>query len=167
MFVAGGGFKGGIAYTAAPTSSASRRSRTGSPYHDLHATLLNQLGMDHTKLTYRYAVAIPSHRRPRRNRERHPCLGLSSHARSPCSAWLWSLAQDDAKSRKTVRDAVYTSAQAERGKQVYEANCVDAATSKISRARQIPTAGARARRSSAPASFRISASRRRARSSTR
>ena len=23
--------------------------------HDLHATLLNQLGMDHTKVTYRYA----------------------------------------------------------------------------------------------------------------
>jgi hypothetical protein len=23
--------------------------------HDLHATLLNQLGVDHTKLTYRYA----------------------------------------------------------------------------------------------------------------
>ena len=23
--------------------------------HDLHATLLHQLGMDHTKLTYRYA----------------------------------------------------------------------------------------------------------------
>ena len=30
----------------------------------------------------------------------------------------------DPKSRKTVRDPVYTAAQAERGKQVYDANCV-------------------------------------------
>ena len=33
-------------------------------------------------------------------------------------------AQEDVKSRKTVRDPVYTTAQAERGKQVYQANCV-------------------------------------------
>jgi len=26
--------------------------------HDLHAALLNQLGVDHTRLTYRYAAAI-------------------------------------------------------------------------------------------------------------
>ena len=41
--------------TAPPTSSGSRREQNRVSIHDLHATLLNQLGMDHTKLTYRYA----------------------------------------------------------------------------------------------------------------
>jgi mono/diheme cytochrome c family protein len=51
-------------------------------------------------------------------------------------------AQDDAKSRKTVRDAVYTSAQAERGKQVYEANCVTCHLAELDGSAN-PTAGAR------------------------
>jgi mono/diheme cytochrome c family protein len=40
------------------------------------------------------------------------------------SVALLPAAQDDAKSRKTVRDPVYTAAQAERGKQVYQTNCI-------------------------------------------
>jgi mono/diheme cytochrome c family protein len=50
--------------------------------------------------------------------------------------------QDDAKSRKTVRDPVYTTAQAERGKQVYEANCVTCHLADLDGSAN-PTAGAR------------------------
>lgn len=51
-------------------------------------------------------------------------------------------AQDDVKSRKTVRDPVYTAAQAERGKQVYEANCVTCHLADLNGSAD-PTAGAR------------------------
>jgi hypothetical protein len=54
MFVAGGGFKGGIAYGSTDEFGFKAEENRVS-IHDLHATLLNQLGMDHTKLTYRYA----------------------------------------------------------------------------------------------------------------
>jgi hypothetical protein len=54
MFVAGGGFKGGIAYGSTDEFGFKAEQNRVS-IHDLHATLLNQLGMDHTKLTYRYA----------------------------------------------------------------------------------------------------------------
>jgi uncharacterized protein (DUF1501 family) len=54
MWVAGGGFKGGIAYGA--TDEFGFKAVEGrTSIHDLHATLLHQLGMDHTRLTYRYA----------------------------------------------------------------------------------------------------------------
>ena len=59
------------------------------------------------------------------------CVGPSVAAR-----------QDDAKSRKTVRDPVYTAAQAERGKQVYEANCVTCHLADLEGSAN-PTAGAR------------------------
>lgn len=59
-------------------------------------------------------------------------------------------AQEDVKSRKTVRDAVYTAAQAERGKQVYEANCItchlaelDGSANPTANARGAPLAGTR------------------------
>jgi mono/diheme cytochrome c family protein len=51
-------------------------------------------------------------------------------------------AQDDAKSRKTVREAVYSAAQAERGKLVYEANCVTCHLADLDGSAN-PTAGAR------------------------
>ncbi len=51
-------------------------------------------------------------------------------------------AQDDAKTRKTVREAVYSAAQAERGKQVYEANCVTCHLAELDGSAN-PTAGAR------------------------
>jgi len=54
MFVAGGGFKGGIAYGATDEFGFKAEQNRVS-IHDLHATMLGQLGMDHTKLTYRYA----------------------------------------------------------------------------------------------------------------
>lgn len=50
--------------------------------------------------------------------------------------------QEDVASRKTVRDPVYTAAQAERGKQVYEANCVTCHLADLDGSAN-PTAGAR------------------------
>ena len=50
--------------------------------------------------------------------------------------------QEDVKSRKTVRDPVYTAAQAERGKQVYEADCVTCHLADLDGSAN-PTAGAR------------------------
>jgi mono/diheme cytochrome c family protein len=50
--------------------------------------------------------------------------------------------QDDVKARKTVRDPVFTTAQAERGKQVYEANCVTCHLADLDGSAN-PTAGAR------------------------
>jgi hypothetical protein len=54
MFVAGGGFKGGLAY-GSTDEFGFKAAENPVSIHDLHATLLNQLGVDHTKLTYRYA----------------------------------------------------------------------------------------------------------------
>jgi len=54
MFMAGGGFKGGLCYGA--TDELGFRAVEGRmSVHDLHATLLHALGIDHEKLTYRYA----------------------------------------------------------------------------------------------------------------
>jgi mono/diheme cytochrome c family protein len=50
--------------------------------------------------------------------------------------------QEDVKARKTVRDPVYTAAQAERGKQVYDANCVTCHLADLDGSAN-PTAGAR------------------------
>jgi hypothetical protein len=53
MWMAGGGVKGGFRYGATdPMSGAAVEGKMH--IHDLHATMLNLLGMDHTKLTYRY-----------------------------------------------------------------------------------------------------------------
>ena len=54
MWVAGGGFKGGLAYGSTDEFGFKAVENRVS-IHDLHATLLNQLGVDHTRLTYRYA----------------------------------------------------------------------------------------------------------------
>jgi hypothetical protein len=54
MFVAGGGFKPGLAYGATDEFGFKAVDRRVS-IHDLHATLMHQLGIDHTQLTYRYA----------------------------------------------------------------------------------------------------------------
>lgn len=54
MWVAGGGMKKGIAYGATDEfgfAAAEKKVHV----HDLHATLLNQLGFNHEKFTYRYA----------------------------------------------------------------------------------------------------------------
>ena len=54
MFMAGGGFKGGMAYGATDEFGFQAVENRVS-IHDLHATLLHMLGIDHEKLTYRYA----------------------------------------------------------------------------------------------------------------
>lgn len=54
MWLAGGGIKGGLAY-GATDEFGFKAAENRVSIHDLHATMLWQLGMDHTKLTYRYA----------------------------------------------------------------------------------------------------------------
>jgi hypothetical protein len=54
MWLAGGGVKGGLRYGA--TDEFGHSSVESKMHiHDLHATLLHLLGLDHTKLTYRYS----------------------------------------------------------------------------------------------------------------
>jgi uncharacterized protein (DUF1501 family) len=52
--VAGGGFKGGSVYGASDDFGLRAVHNKVHP-HDLHATVLHQLGLDHTRLTYRYS----------------------------------------------------------------------------------------------------------------
>jgi hypothetical protein len=52
--VAGGGIKGGITYGATDDFGFKAVDKPVH-IHDLHATLLHQLGLDHTRLTYRYS----------------------------------------------------------------------------------------------------------------
>jgi Protein of unknown function (DUF1501) len=54
VWLAGGGIKGGIAYGATDEfgyRAAERRTHV----HDLHATMLHLMGIDHERLTYRYS----------------------------------------------------------------------------------------------------------------
>ena len=54
VWLAGGGFKGGTAYGA--TDEFGFKAQDNPVHvHDLHATILNQLGFNHEKFTYRYA----------------------------------------------------------------------------------------------------------------
>jgi Protein of unknown function (DUF1501) len=54
MWMAGGGVKGGLRYGA--TDEHGIRSVENKMHvHDLHATVLHLLGLDHEKLTYRYS----------------------------------------------------------------------------------------------------------------
>jgi hypothetical protein len=52
-WLAGGGVKGGMTY-GATDEFGSRAVENKVHIHDLHATILQLLGFDHTKLTYRY-----------------------------------------------------------------------------------------------------------------
>jgi len=54
MFMAGGGFKGGTCH-GATDEFGFKAVEDRVSIHDLHATLLHVLGIDHEKLTYRYA----------------------------------------------------------------------------------------------------------------
>ena len=54
MWLAGGGVKGGIRY-GATDDYGYYAVQQKVHIHDLHATLLHLLGLDHTRLTYRYA----------------------------------------------------------------------------------------------------------------
>jgi hypothetical protein len=54
MWLAGGGVKGGYTHGATDDfgwHAVERRVHV----HDLHATVLHLMGVDHTRLTYRYA----------------------------------------------------------------------------------------------------------------
>ena len=54
MWMAGGGVKGGTTYGATDEfgyNAVENRVHV----HDLHATILHLMGLDHTKLTYRYS----------------------------------------------------------------------------------------------------------------
>ncbi len=53
MWLAGGGVKGGMTY-GATDEFGGRAVENKVHIHDLHATILNLLGFDHEKLTYRY-----------------------------------------------------------------------------------------------------------------
>jgi hypothetical protein len=54
VWLAGGGIRGGIEY--GETDEFGHRAIANKVHmHDLHATILNQLGLDHERLTYRYA----------------------------------------------------------------------------------------------------------------
>ena len=53
MWVAGGGFKGGTTY-GETDDYCYNVAQNPVHIHDLQATIMNQLGIDHTRLTYRY-----------------------------------------------------------------------------------------------------------------
>ncbi len=54
MFMVGGGVKGGISYGATDEHGIAAVENKVH-VHDLHATILHLLGLDHTRLTYRYS----------------------------------------------------------------------------------------------------------------
>jgi hypothetical protein len=54
MWLAGGGVKGGITYGASD-EFGFRAADKKVHVHDLHATILHLMGLDHEKLTYRYS----------------------------------------------------------------------------------------------------------------
>jgi hypothetical protein len=54
VLLAGGGFKGGIAY-GRTDDFGFEAVENRVHINDLHATILNQLGLDHKRLTYRYS----------------------------------------------------------------------------------------------------------------
>jgi hypothetical protein len=54
MWLAGGGIKGGMVY-GATDDFGFKAVENPVHVHDLHATILHLLGIDHTKLTYRYS----------------------------------------------------------------------------------------------------------------
>ena len=53
MFMAGGGIKGGITHGATDELGYNAAENI-VPVHDLHATMLRCLGIDHTRLTFKY-----------------------------------------------------------------------------------------------------------------
>ena len=54
MWMAGGGVKGGYVHGATDETGFAA-SENKVHVHDLHATMLHLLGIDHERLTYRYA----------------------------------------------------------------------------------------------------------------
>ncbi|MDQ3622699.1 MAG: DUF1501 domain-containing protein [Verrucomicrobiota bacterium] len=54
IFMAGGGFKGGTAY-GQTNEFGNAAVENPLSIHDIHATILSQMGLDHERLTYRYS----------------------------------------------------------------------------------------------------------------
>jgi hypothetical protein len=54
MFLAGGGTKGGLMY-GATDEFGMHAVENRVHVHDLHATILHLMGLDHERLTYRYS----------------------------------------------------------------------------------------------------------------
>jgi hypothetical protein len=54
MLLAGGGIRGGMAYGATDDFGFKAVDKRVHP-HDIHATVLRLMGLDHTRLTYRYS----------------------------------------------------------------------------------------------------------------
>ena len=54
MWMAGGGVKGGMTYGATDEFGFAAVEKKVH-VHDLHATILHLMGLDHEKLTYRYS----------------------------------------------------------------------------------------------------------------
>lgn len=54
VWLAGGGFRGGMAY-GATDEFGFRAEEKRTHVHDLHATILHLMGLDHERLTYRYS----------------------------------------------------------------------------------------------------------------
>ena len=54
MWMAGGGVKGGFAY-GATDDYGYYATENKMHIHDLHATILHLMGLDHERLTYRHA----------------------------------------------------------------------------------------------------------------
>ena len=54
MFLAGGGVKGGLMH-GATDEFGMHAVQDGVHVHDLHATVLHLLGLDHERLIYRYS----------------------------------------------------------------------------------------------------------------
>jgi hypothetical protein len=53
-FLAGGGVKGGFSYGRSD-EYGNEVAENAVHVHDLHATILHLMGLDHTRLTYRYS----------------------------------------------------------------------------------------------------------------
>ena len=53
IWMAGGGIKGGVTYRRDRRFQLQHRPRSGH-VHDLNATILHCLGIDHTRLTYKF-----------------------------------------------------------------------------------------------------------------
>ena len=54
FWMAGGGFKGGLSYVGTDDLGMNAIHHA-MRVHDIHAKILHLLGLDHEKLTYRYA----------------------------------------------------------------------------------------------------------------
>ena len=74
MWLAGGGIKPGMTY-GATDDLGFHVVENPVHVHDLQATILHLLGLDHERLTFRYAgPRLPPDRRARAGREGHPGL---------------------------------------------------------------------------------------------